>query len=228
MCPSRAHHGGFSANNPPVPTGSVQCLNGNLVWALVSLGCAADERLEKAADWLARSITGDDFPWYSASGIIAPGFCCTINGRLPCAWGAVKSLRALAALPEPVQSPATTRALHQAAEFFLGHDLSKADYPHTVRISGEWFKFGFPLGYTSDVLETLLALCEAGYGRDPRLQKAVELVISCRGPDGRWLLKHSLNGKMWADVEKKGKPSKWVTLRALRVLKAVGAPVAGA
>jgi len=43
-----------------------------------------------------------------------------------------------------------------------------------------------------------------------------------RQPDGRWLLKHSLNGKMWADIEVKGKPSKWITLRALRVLKAAG------
>jgi len=34
-------------------------------------------------------------------------------------------------------------------------------------------------------------------------------------------MKHSLNGKMWAEIEEKGKPSKWVTLRALRVLKAI-------
>ena len=47
-------------------------------------------------------------------------------------------------------------------------------------------------------------------------------MISMRQPDGRWLMKHSLNGKMWADIEVKGKPSKWITLRALRVLKAAG------
>ena len=39
---------------------------------------------------------------------------------------------------------------------------------------------------------------------------------------GRWALKHSLNGKMWIDIEAKGKPGKWITLRALRVLKAAG------
>ncbi|MBI3761879.1 MAG: nitrogen fixation protein NifH, partial [Chloroflexi bacterium] len=85
-----------------------------------------------------------------------------------------------------------------------------------------WFKFGFPLSYTSDVLEALLALTEAGYGRDPRLKNAIELALSKRDADGRWALKHSLNGKMWADIEVKGKPSKWVTLRAMRVLKATG------
>ena len=89
-------------------------------------------------------------------------------------------------------------------------------------MSGEWFKFGFPLSYTSDVLEALQAVSEAGYARDPRLKKAIDLVLSKRDAEGRWLLKHSLNGKMWIDFESKGKPSKWVTLRALRVLKLAG------
>ena len=124
--------------------------------------------------------------------------------------------------PAPVTAPQTGEATAAAAEFLLSRDLAKADYPHSERVSGEWFKFGFPLSYTSDVLEVCLALCEGGGGRDVRLTNAIELVISKRDADGRWAMKHSLNGKMWVDVEKKGKPSKWVTLRAMRVLKAAG------
>lgn len=56
-----------------------------------------------------------------------------------------------------------------AAEFLFSRDLAQADYPYTARVSGEWFKFGFPLSYTSDVLEAALAVGEAGYARDPRL-----------------------------------------------------------
>ncbi|MBI4758328.1 MAG: hypothetical protein HY783_04935 [Chloroflexi bacterium] len=115
------------------------------------------------------------------------------------------------------------KAAATAADFLLSHDLPKADYPYTGRVSGEWFKFGFPLSYTSDVLEALFALGEAGCGRDPRLKNAIALVLSKRDADGRWAMKHSLNGKMWADIEVKGKPSKWVTLRALKVLKMAGA-----
>lgn len=37
--------------------------------------------------------------------------------------------------------------------------------------------------------------------------------------DGRWNLEKSLNGKMWVDIEQRGEPSKWVTLRAVRVIK---------
>ena len=112
-----------------------------------------------------------------------------------------------------------------AVEFLFSRNLAEADYPYTIRVSGEWFKFGFPLSYTSDVLEAMLALGEAGCGRDPRLKDAVALVPLKRGPDGRWLLKHSLNGKMWVDIEDKGQPSKWVTLRALRALRLAGEPV---
>lgn len=49
------------------------------------------------------------------------------------------------------------------------------------------------------------------------------MMLSKQDGEGRWSMKHSLNGKMWSDIEKKGEPSKWVTLRALRVLKAIGA-----
>jgi hypothetical protein len=217
---AQATHGGFSAMANAVPSGAVHCLNGNLIGALVALGYGDDERIERAVEWLAGAITGDDFEWFCAL-VPGPGFKCRVNAKKPCAWGAVKSLRALANLPPGLQSSRVKKATDMAVEFLLSRDLSKADYPYTARVSGEWFRFGFPLSYTSDVLEALLALTEAGYARDARLKNAIELVLSKRDADGRWAMKHSLNGKMWANIEVKGKPSKWVTLRAMRVLKAV-------
>jgi len=219
---AQAAHGGFSAMAGMQPSGAVTCLNGNLLWALVALGRAADDRVQRAAGWLASVITGEGVDKWYASTVSGPGFECGANLQQPCAWSAVKLLRALANLPPELQSDKARRATRATADFLLSHDPAQADYPYTGRISGEWFKFGFPLSYTSDVLEALLALVEAGYGRDPRLTNALALVESKRGADGRWLLKHSLNGKMWIDVEAKGQPSKWVTLRALRVLKGAG------
>jgi hypothetical protein len=218
---SQATHGGFSAAQNAAPSLAVHCLNGNLVWALVALGYGGDARVTRAVDWLAGAITGDDFRGFNAT-VPGPGFKCGVNMKQPCAWGAVKSLRALANLPPGLRTSKVKKATALTVEFLLSRDLSKADYPSTARVSGEWFKFGFPLSYTSDVLEALLALSEAGYARDPRLKNAIALVLSKRDADGRWALKHSLNGKMWADIEAKGKPSKWITLRALRVLKAAG------
>lgn len=215
---AQATNGGFSALANAPPSGAIHCLDGNLIWALVALGYGHDERVQRAVEWLAGAITGDDFDGWYASSVPGPGFRCAANLGQPCAWGAVKSLRALAALPREWQSARVQKSTTAAAELLLSHELAKADYPYTGRVSGEWFKFGFPLSYTSDVLEASLALTEAGYGSDPRLKPALELVRARRDADGRWALKHSLNGKMWSDIEEKGKPSKWVTLRALKVL----------
>ena len=218
---SQAVHGGFSAYANATPSGAIHCLNGNLIWALIALGYGDDERVQRAVEWLAGANTGDDFDGWNAI-VPGPGFRCGVNMGQPCAWGGVKALRALAHMPVAWQSPRVKKATTMAAEFLLSRDLAKADYPYTGRVSGEWFKFGFPLSYTSDVLEALLALGEAGYGRDPRLKNAIDLVLSKRDANGRWLMKHSLNGKMWTDIEKKGQPSKWITLRALHVLKMAG------
>jgi hypothetical protein len=213
-----ASHGGFSCYAGAPPSGAIHCLNGNLIWALATLGYADDERVQRAVDWLTGSITGEDFDAWNAL-VPGPNFVCGVNEKKPCAWGAVKSLRALASLPPALQTPKVKRATQCAVELLLSRDPAQADYPFTERVNGEWFKFGFPLSYTSDVLETLLVLTEAGYARDPRLQNARVFVESKRDANGKWLLKHSLNGKMWVDIETKGKPSKWITLRALRVLR---------
>lgn len=85
-----------------------------------------------------------------------------------------------------------------------------------------WMRFGFPLSYNSDALEALLALAGVGEPRRPEYEPALALVESTRGKDGRWTLRNTFNGKMLADVEEKGAPSKWVTLRALQVLRHFG------
>jgi hypothetical protein len=201
------------------PSGTIHCLWGNLVRALLDLGCWGDERLDTAIDTLARSITGDGYDWYRKSGVQAPGFYCSANYGLPCGWGAVRALWALNRVPAGGRTPAVNAALSASVEFLLRYDVARAAYPHKERISSSWFRFGYPLGYVTDVLLNLEALAEAGCGADPRLSDAVDLVLTKQDEHGRWKMEYSYNGKMWADVEQKGQPSKWVTLRAVRMLK---------
>ena len=215
---AQAIHGGLSILPNAAPRGVMYCHSGNLTWALIALGYDDNERIGRAIDWLVGAILGEDY----ASSTPGPGFCCAANNHQPCAWGAVKALRVLTTVPSHWQSPQIQKATGVTVEFLLSRDLAKADYPYTERVNSSWFKFGFPLSYTSDVLEASLALCEAGYAHDPRLKNAIDLVLSKGDADGRWVMQRSLNGKMWADIEAKGQPSKWVTLRALRVLKAAG------
>jgi hypothetical protein len=81
-----------------------------------------------------------------------------------------------------------------------------------------WFKFGYPIGYVTDVLQIIEVLANLGYVNDPRLQPAFELIAGKSGQQGRWNLEYTYNGKTWVNVEELKKPSKWVTCRALRVL----------
>ena len=219
---AQASSGGLSVTS--APSGVVHCLNGNLTYALLTLGLPpGDDRIQQALDWQAGAILGEDVTYY-ASGTTGPGFGCVANGALPCAWGAIKALKAFGLLPPEARTPRIQRAIDAGVEFMFSRDLARADYPYQERVSSNWFKFGYPLSYTSDILEALEVLARLGHpplADDPRLASAIEFIRQkAEDSQGRWKLEHTLNGKMWVDIEQKGKPSKWVTLRALRVLRA--------
>ena len=225
---SRSPYGGFSVDAKK--TGLIHCLQGNLCAAMIDLGWLGDSRLQAALDWLACSIVG----WgispaeektapvrYYLSGNCAPGFACSANDRRPCAWGAVKAVLALGKVPLSMRTEVIQAAIDVGARFLLANDPAIADYPmgYADKPSRSWFQFGYPLGYVTDVLQNLETLTTLGYGHDPRIASALALVLSKQDAQGRWKMEYTYNGKLWADVEQKGSPSKWVTLRALRVLQ---------
>lgn len=226
---SQAENGGFGASGsnkegPPPPSSVIHCLNGNLLRALIGFGWLDDARVQRSVDWQARSITGEGFSHYYRSGTSGPGFCCAANEQLPCAWGAIKGMLALARIPPQQRPPHVERAIKRGIEFLFSCDPATAAYPAgwgNVKPSQSWFKLGFPSGYVADVLQTMTVLCELGYANDTRLQSAIDWLISKQDPSGRWKNQYAYNGKTWVDIDKQGKPSKWVTLRACSVLKAV-------
>ena len=86
-----------------------------------------------------------------------------------------------------------------------------------------WTRFAFPTWWHYDVLRGLEYLRRAGATLDERLAEAIELVIAKRGTDGGWLLDTRYPGRMPVDLdESEGHPSRWNTLRALRVLRWYG------
>lgn len=222
-----ARSGGFGATGslsaaPPDST-VYHCLNGNLLRAVIGFGYLDDPGTRGAIEWEARSITGEGFEHYHRWGTSGPGFSCAINGTLPCGWGANKAVRGLARIPARRRTALVRRAIDAGSEFLLSVDPSTAEYPTDTKISGNWFKLGFPQGYVGDVLETLEALADAGRAKDPRLGNAIEWLLSLQDERGRWRNRHAYNGKTWGEVEHQGAPSKWVTLRACAFLKRAAA-----
>ena len=83
-----------------------------------------------------------------------------------------------------------------------------------------WLQFSFPTRWHYDVLRSLDYFREAGDQPDPRMNEAVDLLRSKRQPDERWLLENSHLGAIhFALEEGDDRPSRWNTLRALRVLR---------
>ena len=84
---------------------------------------------------------------------------------------------------------------------------------------GDWTRFAFPTWWHYDVLRGLEYFRRAGGTPDERMADAIELVKSKRGGDGRWQLDVQYPGQMPVDFnEQVDQPSRWITLRALRVL----------
>jgi hypothetical protein len=222
-------YGQFSASGTPGST--ADCLQGNLCGSLLDLGFS-DPRLEGAFEWMARSLTGDgvapmgdkstSIRYYS--GKIGPGFKCGANNKLPCAWGAVKVMLAFSKLPEDKRTPLIEKAIRQGIDFLFSVDPASAAYPtgYADKPSGNWWKFGFPVYYVTDLLQNVEALVRLGMGSDPRLSNAIEIIRDKQDAQGRWLLEYDYSGKTWVDFGVKKQPNKWVTLRAIKVLKDVG------
>jgi hypothetical protein len=218
------------------PGGTFDCLQGNMVWALVTLGCD-DPRLEMAVDWMARSNTGEGVAPRSthAKDLRAttlryyayksgPDFACGADGDLACAWGAAKVMLAIAALPAALRTPLAERAATRGADFLFSVPLETAVWPSlSGKTSGNYWKFGFPVFYVTDLLQIAGAMVGLGYGKDARMAALLDLIRAKRDADGRWPLEYSYSTKTWGSYGRVGKPNPWVTLRALRVLKAAEA-----
>jgi hypothetical protein len=219
-------YGQFSASG--TPGGTIDCLQGNLLSALLDLDFT-DPRLEKAFEWMARSLTGEGVApmgdkitairYYA--GKCGPNFACGANNKLSCAWGAVKVMLAFSKLPKGERTPLINRAIEQGVDFLLSVDPLDASYPtgYSHKPSGNWWKFGFPVFYVSDLLQNVEALVRLGLGADPRLSRALTFIQGKQDQNGRWSLDYDYTGKTWVDFGTKKQPNKWVTYRAAWVIK---------
>jgi len=220
--------GQFSMISSAAPSGTVDCLQGDLLWSLRELGYE-DPRLEKACEWMARTVTGEGIApmtdknasvrYYA--GKCGPNFACGANNKLACAWGGVKVMLAFGKLSTQQQTPLVKKAIRLGVDFFLGIDPATAKYPSGFadKPSGNWWKFGFPVFYITDLLQLAEALVSLGYGKDPRLANTLNFIREKQNERGQWLMEYDYTGKTWLDFGKKKQPNEWVTLRALRVLK---------
>jgi len=214
--------GGFSGAHARVKTGGgshggvMPCLTGNMVWSLIRFGYLGDPRVQRGIEWIATYQRFDDGIREAPKDWPYGMEDCW--GRHTCHMGVVKALKALAEIPANKRSKNVMNTIEDGVEYMLEHHIHKRSHDLSRVSKPGWLRFGFPLMWQTDVLEILGILTKLGY-KDERMQEAVDLVIGKQDSLGRWKLENTFNGRFHVNIEQKGKPSKWITLNALKVLK---------
>ena len=206
--------GGFNTDNAST---SHLCVTGNMARALVQFGYSDLPRVESA------------FRWLAASADPLGGWNCFGKGRNLDSW---EAMSAFAVYPRDRWTAAMTRAVERGGEYYL----SKALHRQGARYE-PWFRLHDPVHYYYDLLVGLEFMTALGYGGDPRLGEALAWLRGRQRRDGRFPLDAvhpDLEGAMLAwynrnprrtprpfALERPGRPSKRITLRALAVLRRV-------
>jgi hypothetical protein len=189
--------GGFSLRKTQ-RSGVFPCTTGEHLPMLVYFGLGDDPRVRRAFAFIVEDMARPD------------ALDCGRYQHQDCLWGAIAALNGLTLLPADMRSTQSEGVVRRLADALLG-----ADYD----FEGEhkrWLTFGVPRMW--DLLSALRALAAHGSTRDPRFSPLLDLFLARQDEEGRWLC--SSISRTWP-LERRNRPSKWVTLDALRLLKAI-------
>lgn len=186
------------------------CINGNVVATGAYFGIDMTPLVERL---LGEQLPDGGWNCEVENGATVSSFGTTINVLE----GLLEHERAIGGSDE------VAAARHRGEEYLLERRLFRRKSSGEV-IDPTWLEFSFPTWWHYDVLRGLDYLREAGVALDDRVAEAVAIVEGNRDPDGRWPLQHVHEGKAHFEMEDgEGRPSRWNTLRALRVLDWFGA-----
>lgn len=206
---TRGHHmleDRFDASVPSPAQFGFTCFWGDILYYAVRAGFADDPRLEPIVAHVARNLD--------------EGGCqCHINDYLPCAWGAVRSLWGLAALPH--KSDAVSASIEKALGFLLdpGYPLAQGAYPTPGKVHSMWADLNFPLFYQVDVLFTLRILAHLNALGRTGVQPALDWLEAKRLPNGRWKGISPYRSRTWKIFGDSQDCSRWVSLHAAYILQ---------
>ena len=116
-------------------------------------------------------------------------------------------------------TPTVTAARERGQEYLLERQMLRRRSTGEV-VDPEFLQLAYPAGYHYDVLRGLDYLRSAGVAPDDRVAEAISIVESKRDADGRWPVENRHPDQIDFEMgEAEGRPSRWITLRALRVLR---------
>lgn len=196
-----------------VPVADV-CING-MILSYASHFRPEDPRLDEIADYLLARLQPD-------GGWNCEYWLGSVRSSLHTTISTLEGLLAFRRTGRRHRVEATERAIRSGGAFILAHHLFRSRRDGAV-IDPRFLRLAYPSRWRFDVLRALDFFRNAGWPRDPRMFEAVAILAQKRRPDGRWMLAAPHSGAVHFHMEKAGEPSRWNTLRALRVLASYGA-----
>jgi len=187
--------GGFSLVRK-TRSGIFPCTTGEHLPMLVYFGLGKDERLCLAYQFMVEDALREG------------ALKCGRYEHRDCLWGAIAGLNGLSALPPGERPDGSNRAVEKLADTLLDADY---DFENEHK---RWLTFGVPRHW--DLLSALKALAVHGYARDERFGRLFQRVLDKRDGGGCWVC--GSVSRTWP-LEKRGQPSKWVTLDAMWVTR---------
>jgi hypothetical protein len=194
----------------PFFTGEVEpCING----MTVALGAYFDQDVDGVVTrLLGEQLEDGGWNCWAAYGSVRSSFATTIN-----------VLEGLSAHERATGGSAESiAARRRGQEYLLERKLCRRKSTGNV-VDPAWLQFSFPTRWHYDVLRALEYFRTAGDPPDQRVDEAINVLRSKQQPDGTWLLENTHPGEVHFTLEDgDGRPSRWNTLRALRVLSWYG------
>ena len=190
----------------PFFSGEVEpCINGRTV----TLGTYFDQDVGGvAARLLGEQLEDGGWNCEAENGSVRSSFATTIN-----------VLEGLLAYERATGGSAESIAARRRGEEYLLERKLMRRKSTGVVVNPAWLQCSFPTRWHYDVLRALDYFRSVGDVLDPRMDEAIDLLRSKRQPDGTWFLENTHPGRVHFELEDgDGRPSRWNTLRALRVL----------
>jgi hypothetical protein len=200
-------HCRWEEGGQPFFAGEVEpCINGTTVALGAYFGQDVDAVVSRL---LGEQLADGGWNCWAQFGSVRSSFATTIN-----------VLEGLSAHERATGGSAESVAARRRGEqYLLERSLFRRRSTGEVADSA-WLRFSFPPRWQYDVLRALEYFREAGDPPDPRMDEAIRTVRSRRQPDGTWLLENTHPGEVHFPLEDgDGRPSRWNTLRAMRVLR---------
>lgn len=188
---------------------SETCVTG-MILSLLAYFHYDDERVDNLAEFLlSQQLADGGWNCQSFKGAKHSSFHTTIS--------VLEGFREYEKL-DPKKHSDIRRSQLEGVEFLLHHRLFRSHRTGKI-FDARMTRFSFPPRWRYDILRALDYFLEANIPFDIRMNDAIEIVINRKRKDGKWLLQNRHPGKTFFEFEQVGRPSRWNTLRALRVLK---------